>query len=152
MSPADFETAWRRWYPDAPPVGHELRVAYSTRWARVHSLPGSKRYPDDAAEWAEVLRRMNEVAAFVLGEGTAIAIVRPDWDDDAGVALATWRAGVFDAVLRRVAEDESRAVFVALDSGAVFAPYDGGADVFVSDPERFCARFRRWLSPRRDGL
>jgi hypothetical protein len=152
----DFAALWRGWFPDVPPVGHLLRDAYPERWLRVHSLPGSKRYAGTDAEWGELLRRMNAVATDVLGEG-ACALVEPAWaEDEWGAPVeATWRSGAFDALLRRVADDETRAVFVALDSGRVFAPYDGGADLFLRDAverDAFRARYGAWLSAHPLGL
>ncbi|WP_019072833.1 DUF3885 domain-containing protein [Streptomyces hokutonensis] len=54
---------WRRQFPKGPPVAHELRAAYSDRWVRFHSLPGSKRYPETGDEYAVVLHRCNTVRA-----------------------------------------------------------------------------------------
>jgi hypothetical protein len=42
---------WRRRWPDSRPVADELRDTEHKRWVRFHSLPESKRYPDDEAEY-----------------------------------------------------------------------------------------------------
>lgn len=39
--------AWKRLFPDVPPVGRMLRDDLLARWARIHSLPDSKRYPEE---------------------------------------------------------------------------------------------------------
>ena len=67
----------------------------------------------------------------------------------------TWRRGALDAQLRAAANDETRFLLVSCISGQVYAPYDGGADLFFrSDEERSRSRkrYRDWLSPRPDGL
>jgi hypothetical protein len=55
---------WNTWYPGRGPLAHDLRLAFPDRWVRFHSLPGSKRYPDGAAEYSVVLERHNRI----LGE------------------------------------------------------------------------------------
>ena len=58
---------WRDAFGDVAPVGCGCRQGMLERWLRVHSLPGSKRYPSGRAESDELLRRHNEVATAVLG-------------------------------------------------------------------------------------
>lgn len=74
--PADFLSRWSVWYPTTPPVGFLLRAAYHERWLRIHSLPGSKRYPTSPSEYAELLLRHNMLATDVLGgEGARCAVL-----------------------------------------------------------------------------
>lgn len=49
------------------PAGFLCRETLSDRWMRIHSLPASKRYPENDTERAEVLRRHNTVATATLG-------------------------------------------------------------------------------------
>ena len=81
-----------------------------------------------------------------------------DFDVD-WMAYATqtvWKAGAFDSVIRRIADDELRAViWVSPDNGAVFAPYDGGMDLILPSPEAVLelkSRHRGWLSRHPGGL
>ena len=70
-------------------------------------------------------------------------------------AHVSWRAGAFDTLLDAIAADVQRALWVSARSGAVFAPYDGGADLIVpSEVERdaLAETFAAWRSPRPDGL
>jgi hypothetical protein len=67
----------------------------------------------------------------------------------------TWSRGGFDRFITEVAEDRSNGVVVCLQSGRVYAPYDGGADLFyLTEHERDLARVRHraWASARDDGL
>ena len=52
---------WTGRWPDCRPIGHELRGCAKETWVRFHSLPGSKRYPENNEEYAEILRRHNTV-------------------------------------------------------------------------------------------
>ena len=45
--PDDFEAYWRKAFPDCDPAGYMLREQLPERWWRLHSLPLSKRYPDE---------------------------------------------------------------------------------------------------------
>lgn len=67
-----------------------------------------------------------------------------------------WQAQHFDALLAAVAHDEIRLVlFFNPARRTAFAPYDGGADLFVAAPEALAPlrqRFAAWLSERSDGL
>ena len=85
---------------------------------------------------------------------------RPPCDNDGfyefAVSTVVWTSGAFDHLIRAVADDrESNLVFFSQITDEVYAPYDGGADLFVRNtPRRHQLRDRwsRWLSSRRDGL
>jgi hypothetical protein len=58
-------------------------------------------------------------------------------------------------VLVAIAEDRLRALWLETNSGEIYAPYDGGADLILADPGRrdaLAGRYRDWLSARPDGL
>jgi hypothetical protein len=86
------------------------------------------------------------------------------WDEDTGLFVepvclfggaTEWRAGAFNAFIGAVADDRVAGLLVSLATGAVYAPYDGGADLFFPTSwERDLARERyaNWLSSREDGL
>ncbi|MGC4897283.1 DUF3885 domain-containing protein [Micromonospora sp. DT31] len=57
LTPQTLTELWEQRWPECPPFAHRLRVQYPDRWARFHSLPGSKRYPADESEYAALLDR-----------------------------------------------------------------------------------------------
>ena len=63
MNPEEVARLWRDAFGETQP-GHDM--AWQLRF---HSLPHAKQYPDSPDEYAELLRRHNEVASAVLGEG-----------------------------------------------------------------------------------
>lgn len=68
---------------------------------------------------------------------------------------ARWSIVAERGLLLAIAEDEVRALWLDTASGEVFAPYDGGVDVIVSDSarrDRLKSKFADWLSARPDGL
>ncbi|WP_181184279.1 DUF3885 domain-containing protein [Prosthecodimorpha hirschii] len=192
----DFADAWARWHGGLRPLGFMMRWAEAPHWVRIHSLPESRRYPADAEDRAELLRRQNAVAGDLLREGGAAFLVQSFWEAPdggtpdtvvAGRAAAvsrwglsvafdfivdedpdepirwtvmarpvSWHSGAFDPLLLLVAAgDEAPTLFMSADTGAVFAPYDGGADLFWPDAAAQAAareRYRPWLSAHPHGL
>ena len=128
---------WTSSFGTALPAGFLLRSARPEIWLRVHSLPESKRYPENQADYQEVLRRYNSVATDVLGEGSLCTLFitrfgeNQVWskrdemplgnktpqhvfghglDDDAIQFFALsvcWRANNFDELLTSVANDQT---------------------------------------------
>lgn len=50
---------WHERFPNCEPVSHWMRTAFRDRWVRFHSLPESKRYPEDESEYQIALQRHN---------------------------------------------------------------------------------------------
>lgn len=72
---------WDHWYPDCPPVGYLLRTAFPKRWVRFHSLPESKRYPEDESEYAEVLRRHNTILGELARPGEQVVLLTTGYSE-----------------------------------------------------------------------
>ncbi len=64
-------------------------------------------------------------------------------------ALAvTWDSGAFDPLLRAFADRRVKGLIVELEEGCVYAPYNGGADLFYdseSDRDEAIKRHQAWL-------
>jgi hypothetical protein len=69
------------------------------------------------------------------------------WDIQAG--LHQWKNGVFDELLLAIADERAApTLWFSSVTGSVFAPYDGGIDLFlpaVSMVERLASAHRDWL-------
>ena len=179
----NIESRWQSFFGEQVPIAYLLRPRNVGVWFRIHSLPGSKRYPDNEAEVQEILRRHNIIAGEVLGENVECALFFPEYglekllpilpdlasaslfyhyENEEGTditQMATqviWEPHQFDFLLRMVANDEIRYVsWMNLESGEVFAPYDGGADLFLSSTQRrdeLRARYVDWLSRHPQGF
>ena len=70
---------WNRWYPNCEPIGHCLREAFPDRWIRFHSLPESKRYPEDEAEYIEVLARHNRILGELAQPGERVVLLTAEY-------------------------------------------------------------------------
>ena len=179
-----IKNRWRTFFGEQVPIAYLLRPRNADTWFRVHSLPESKRYPEDEAEMREVLRRHNAIVGDVLGENAECALFFPEYGQRKLlpilplVASATifyhyenteegadiiqmaiqvdWEAHQFDSLLRMVANDEIRYIsWMNLESGEVLAPYDGGADLFLSSTRRrdeLRARYADWTSRHAEGV
>ena len=152
----DVDAFWAWWqaaFDGCPPIGHRLRARFATRrWIRFHSLPGSKRYATDEAEYAELLHRHDAIATALFGHGAPIVMLEPERQPVA----ARWAAGRFHAAFRRVADDElDDLLLVSIERSAVFAPYDGGIDVIGADCfvcDSLGRDYRAWRSTHPSGL
>ena len=186
MSSSSLAQSWKSSFEGALPAGFLLRQCIPDRWLRVHSLPDARRYPRCAAEYEEILRRHNTVAAYVLGDGSSCSLFvarfgeNRKWSDATFLPLVgdmpshsfasedpdepiqffglqvTWRQSVFDRLICAAADDKTGPVLLAnTASQTIYAPYDGGADLFFASPAAVAvarSMFRQWLSTREDGL
>ena len=185
---------WQQRFADCEPIAHRLRTALPARWVRFHSLPGSKRYPEDEGEYNTVLERHNCILGELLGPERRVVLLTTGYsetpdavppypelrtlDPDAKPWRSVpmhdlegsadpcfwhvfaseweWQPGLFDPIVRPVADDVVRNVMVvAPDCRWLLHPYDGGMDVILDSPAdrgRFRSSHRDWLSSRPDGL
>ena len=67
-----------------------------------------------------------------------------------------WVDGAFDELLTSIAEEKAGpTLWMSETTGSVFAPYDGGIDLFLARPEEIASLKTRhfdWLSSHLDGL
>ena len=162
-------------YRSCVPQANIFRRTYADHWFRFHSLVESKRYPEDQQDWdelhfrhacvlADVFRRTDCVDIVTLNDqkiGTLIGDRLMQLDEDYnGVWLycfsAPWPIEGFKSILEDVASDKLASVLIqSRNNGNIYAPYDGGADIFMKDnslvrPLR--EKFATFLSAREDGL
>ena len=77
----DFNQSWEANFPNCPPVSYLFKWKMESRWLRIHSLPDSKRYAENDAEVAELLRRQNTLLVDVVGQGEGCIFVASDWSE-----------------------------------------------------------------------
>jgi len=157
-------------------LGWKLRELKPELWFRIHSLPESKRYPESEAEENILLARHNEIARDVLGQESELLLywhwiesfqgidgiktmdyAEHDFESTLYSAkVERWEAGKFDKLILGVANDElSQIVFLNPENGSVYAPYDGGADIFIINQKHkntLIARYFKWASELESGL
>lgn len=68
MSKNKLTENWNNNFPDFSPLAHELKHRFNDRWFRIHTLPESKRYPENENEISEILRRHNLIITDIFGE------------------------------------------------------------------------------------
>lgn len=193
MNKEQFKKYWNDTYPESLPIGHRLRSVYHDRWLRIHSLPNSKRYAENEADYKIILDRQNELISNIFGNNldffTLIGLYTHDlmnsnYEDldykneythvnmvdlhailpheyengmyyDIYIKNAAWAPAVFDNVLKKIADDEIRALFVNPQAQCIIMPYDGGVDIILKDTktrDTYKNQFAQWLSTRKDGL
>lgn len=175
---AEFRRDWAQFHPSCLPLGWMLRNRAGSPWVRFHALPGSKRYADDEAERDIILSRAHALGDGLLGVDQCCWVIEAETGDPSApseVALSgaetddpdepvwsfyarreRWRAGTHDAKLLSIADDKPRrAIWMRCDDGAVFAPYDGGFDLFPTSWEAVSHLkfgWPDWLSDHPAGL
>lgn len=171
-----FIEAWNKHFPNVPMLGWELRNHKPELWFRLHSLPEWKRYPESIEESRTVLERHNSIAADVLGQQIELYLYWHWVDSFHGIKgtktmdfsdgdfetslyaanVGTWQREKFDSVTLAVANDEiDQILFLNPDNGSVYAPYDGGVDIYVFNPEtknELKDKYSDWAPVRTSGL
>lgn len=167
---------WESFHGTSWPIAYLLRQKRSACWLRFHSLPDSQRYAKNEAETREILHRADVLATEILEQAPCLFFF-PDYasaqvhplrghffgrasGEDLEITLlssvARWDKERFEAILRAVADDEVRYVsWMNCASGDLFAPYDGGFDLFFQNPERrdnMRSKHLEWLSKHPQGL
>ncbi|WP_156390375.1 DUF3885 domain-containing protein [Rhizobium sp. Root1203] len=179
-----FEEEWGKFHGKIPPLGFELREMSGKPWVRFHALPNSDRYPSNRVERNEVRRRATILGNEFLGESEPCWLVqcrieeyeKPYWvslkakfdpqlryrdtEDDlhwvASVRPVSWNANEFRGLLVDISKDRTGpTLWFSRKTGKVFAPYDGGFDLFPTTEAEVVElkqRHSEWLSPELSGL
>jgi hypothetical protein len=116
-------------------------------WAQARYSPALQEHDPDAQLW------------LTMKEGEHPAVggkAHPYWHFF--TSAWSWRAGVFDPVLRLVADDHIGGVLIlSLKGGSIYHPYDGGADLILETPaqrDALSGKYADWLPwhPAREPL
>lgn len=179
-----FEREWTRFHGNTPPLAFGLRGIAGKPWVRFHALPDAVRYAETDAERGEIRRRAITLGDEILGRDADCWLVqcrieeyaKPHWkpyeanldprlryrddeDDFHWVASASqvfWEAEAFSDLLIDIADDTTGpTLWCGRATGKVFAPYDGGFDLFPTSMAEVVELKRRhgsWLSSEPSGL
>ena len=134
-------------WPRLPIAGEESKVAISFGLYRWDLTNDNYKELTEFGEFQKVLR-------------IDLQKERPEeYEDetyfDIYVKTENWKNGSRDEILKAIADDEIRAMFVSPSKKCVIAPYDGGVDVIVESTEKrdiLKQKYIDWLSNREDGL
>ncbi|MDI5937357.1 MULTISPECIES: hypothetical protein [unclassified Micromonospora] len=89
LKPPALTALWEQHWPECPPFAHRLRGQYPDQWVRFHSLPESKRYPDNESEYAIVLDRHYTVLSE-LAPGAVLLVVTSEWTEGPRLTPQMW--------------------------------------------------------------
>lgn len=76
----DLAKFWESEFKSFSPEANNLKHEFKNRWVRFHSLPESKRYPENEQEYLEIFRRHNVVLQELCGKGN-ILVVLPEYSE-----------------------------------------------------------------------
>ncbi|WP_420552256.1 DUF3885 domain-containing protein [Tenacibaculum aiptasiae] len=74
---------------------------------------------------------------------------------DIYIKTENWESGKRDQILKSIADDKIRAMFVSPSRKCIIAPYDGGVDVIVDSTEKrdtLKIKYKDWLPDRKDEM
>lgn len=74
---------------------------------------------------------------------------------DLYVKYTKWHNTKFDEILKAIANDEIRMLFVYPSKNRIIAPYDGGVDILMENKtakDEMKTVYKHWLSNRKDSL
>jgi hypothetical protein len=86
--------------------------------------------------------------------------LRPDDHEDETIfeiyiKSALWESESSNEILKAIADDEIRAMFICPSKHCIIAPYDGGVDIIVESIDKkdeLKLKYINWLSEREDGM
>ena len=74
---------------------------------------------------------------------------------DIFIRITQWTEGKYNKLLREIANEESRVMFICPSKNCILAPYDGGVDIIAKtelERDRLKVKYSQWLSAREDGM
>lgn len=74
---------WDEYFPECEPIAHLMRDQFRSRWVRFHSLPESKRYPENEEEMQTVLARHNAILGELLGQECGAVLLTTGYSESA---------------------------------------------------------------------
>lgn len=95
MTTEQFNIFWTSTYPNTVPISSCFKHDYSDRWLRIHSLPESKRYPENEADWKILLTRQNQLITDLLGDNSNVLLVTGEFNWGERKAFITEENEVF---------------------------------------------------------
>ncbi len=74
---------------------------------------------------------------------------------DVYIRTDIWKQNSQNELLKNIADDDFRAMFICPKSKCIVAPYDGGMDIIVDSKEKrneLKVKYKDWISDREDGM
>ena len=143
-------------YPDSPAEYEELLNRHNT--VASYALGQGSQCVLFVARFGKNQVWSNENLSSLIGGIPTHAFASEDPDEPMQffALQVTWRRTAFDSLIRAVADDQTGPILFANTAAqSIYAPYDGGADLFFPSLAAAGAagvQFRSWLSAREDGL
>ena len=66
---------WEKNFSNLLPIAYELKNEFNDRWFRIHTLPESKRYPENEGEYHEIFRRHNLILSDLFGTNQQFVLI-----------------------------------------------------------------------------
>lgn len=115
-------------------------------------------YTDDIAN--DNYKELNDYEEFLKVQTIDLHKERPEeYEDemyfDIYIKKDRWKSDSKNQMLKAIADEEIRAMFICPSKNCIVAPYDGGVDIIVDSTEKrdsLKIKYKDWLSKSKDGL
>ena len=105
-------------------------------------------------------KELTDFGKFKIVQTINLHKIRPEeYDDeevlDIYIKEDIWKNGAKNEILKAIAIDKIRVMFISPLRECIIAPYDGGVDVIVNSTEKrdeLKNKYKDWLSERKDGI
>jgi len=77
-----FLEKWYQKFEKLPLVSNTFKDLSPQNFVRIHSLPKSKQYPENAIDKLELLKRQNSLISDFIGDGNSYYLVAADFTSD----------------------------------------------------------------------
>ena len=81
MQVQELNEFWDSHFTSQLPIAHLLKESFQDRWVRFHSLPNSKRHPDNESEYQELLTRQNTLLEEVTKQSKQLWVLLTEHSD-----------------------------------------------------------------------
>jgi hypothetical protein len=75
MTLLEFTRYWQSNFAECPPVNYLLKVKFTDKWLRIHSLPDSKRYAENDDDWNILLARQQKIFNDVFSTNDKVVLL-----------------------------------------------------------------------------
>lgn len=82
MTAEQFIEFWKTTYSEPAFMSQKFIKEFSNRWFRIHSLPKSKRYPENSNEWNILLDRQNLIITDLLNNFPKFLLVTGEYSSE----------------------------------------------------------------------
>lgn len=104
--------------------------------------------------------KIKDIKEFKKVDSIQLKNINPkEYDEDdiqhIFIKITEWNIGERNDLLKLIADDQIRMLFINLNNKRIISPYDGGVDIILENSKAktyYKEKYREWLSKHKEGL